>query len=112
MLAESVERGEVGIPFPRGSPHRLEGRDLGDQRTEDVVVLAAVGHALGQQARSHQEPHRPVLGRLLGLGPCCGHQEGEDLEVEIAQGVKIKVVRTMIADVRSKAEPVNDNKPA
>jgi len=26
--------------------------------------------------------------------------------------VKIKVVRTMIADVRSKAEPVNDNKPA
>ncbi|RDE09302.1 preprotein translocase subunit YajC [Pelagibacterium lacus] len=36
--------------------------------------------------------------------------EGEDLEVEIAQGVKIKVVRTMIADVRTKTEPVNDNK--
>lgn len=38
--------------------------------------------------------------------------EGEDLEVEIAQGVKVKVVRHMIADVRSKSEPVNDNKPA
>jgi len=38
--------------------------------------------------------------------------EGEDLEVEIAQGVKIKVVRAMVADVRTKAEPVNDNKPA
>ena len=38
--------------------------------------------------------------------------DGEDLEVEIAQGVKIKLVRGMIADVRSKAEPVNDNKPA
>lgn len=35
--------------------------------------------------------------------------EGEDLEVEIASGVKAKFVRTMIADVRSKSEPVNDN---
>lgn len=38
--------------------------------------------------------------------------EGEDLEVEIAQGVKVKVVRAMVADVRTKTEPVNDNKGA
>ncbi len=38
--------------------------------------------------------------------------DGEDLEVEIATGVKVKLVRGMISDVRSKAEPVNDNKPA
>ncbi|NMA99312.1 MAG: preprotein translocase subunit YajC, partial [Phyllobacteriaceae bacterium] len=38
--------------------------------------------------------------------------DGEDLEVEISQGVKVKVVRHMVADVRSKSEPVNDNKPA
>lgn len=38
--------------------------------------------------------------------------EGEDLEVEIATGVKVKLVRGMVADVRSKGEPVNDNKPA
>jgi preprotein translocase subunit YajC len=36
--------------------------------------------------------------------------EGEDLEVEIAQGTRIKLVRGMISDVRSKANPVNDNK--
>ncbi|AEQ51488.1 preprotein translocase subunit YajC [Pelagibacterium halotolerans] len=36
--------------------------------------------------------------------------DGEDLEVEIATGVKIKVVRSMISDVRTKSEPVNDNK--
>jgi preprotein translocase subunit YajC len=36
--------------------------------------------------------------------------DGEDLEVEIAQGVKVKLVRGMVADVRSKSEPVNDNK--
>jgi preprotein translocase subunit YajC len=34
----------------------------------------------------------------------------EDLEVEIAQGTRVKVARGMIADVRSKSNPVNDNK--
>jgi preprotein translocase subunit YajC len=39
--------------------------------------------------------------------------EGEDLEIEIAANTRVRVVRTMIADVRSKSEPVNDNvKPA
>ena len=36
--------------------------------------------------------------------------DGEDLEVEIAQGTRVKIVRSMISDVRSKANPVNDNK--
>jgi preprotein translocase subunit YajC len=36
--------------------------------------------------------------------------DGEDLEVEISQGVRVKLVRGMIADVRSRANPVNDNK--
>jgi preprotein translocase subunit YajC len=36
--------------------------------------------------------------------------DNEDLEVEIAQGIKVKVVRGMISEVRSKPEPVNDNK--
>jgi len=35
--------------------------------------------------------------------------DDQDLEVEISQGVKTKVVRAMVADVRSKPEPVNDN---
>ena len=38
--------------------------------------------------------------------------DGEDLEVEIAQGVKVKLLRSSVSDVRSKAEPVNDNKAA
>lgn len=38
--------------------------------------------------------------------------DGEDLEVQIAEGVRIKVVRHMVSDVRSKAQPVNDNAKA
>jgi preprotein translocase subunit YajC len=37
---------------------------------------------------------------------------GEDLEVEIAQGTRVKIARSGITDVRSKSTPVNDNKPA
>lgn len=37
-------------------------------------------------------------------------QANEDLEVEVSQGVKVKIVASMISDVRSKPEPVNDNK--
>lgn len=36
--------------------------------------------------------------------------DGEDLEVEIAQGTRVKITRGGVADVRSKSAPVNDNK--
>ena len=36
--------------------------------------------------------------------------DGEDLEVEIAQGTRVKIARSGVVDVRSKSTPVNDNK--
>lgn len=36
--------------------------------------------------------------------------DGEDLEVEIAQGTRVKITRSGVVDVRSKSAPVNDNK--
>jgi preprotein translocase subunit YajC len=33
-------------------------------------------------------------------------EEGADLDVEIAEGVRVKVARSMIAEVRAKGEPV------
>lgn len=32
----------------------------------------------------------------------------QDIQIEIAEGVKVKVVRSMITDVRAKSEPVKD----
>jgi preprotein translocase subunit YajC len=38
--------------------------------------------------------------------------EGQDeLEAEISEGVKVRVVRSMVAEVRVKGEPVAANKP-
>ncbi len=45
-----------------------------------------------------------ILGKVTKVS-----DDGE-LEVEIAEGVRIKVLRTTIADVRNKGEPVADNK--
>ena len=45
-----------------------------------------------------------IIGKVIRV------KEGEDLEVEIADGVRVKLARGMVTDVRSKAEPVNDNK--
>jgi preprotein translocase subunit YajC len=33
-------------------------------------------------------------------------EDAADIEVEIADGVRVKVARAMISDVRSKSEPV------
>jgi preprotein translocase subunit YajC len=33
-------------------------------------------------------------------------EDGADIEIEIAEGVRVKLARGMISDVRSKSEPV------
>lgn len=38
--------------------------------------------------------------------------DDNELEVQIAPDVKVRVMRAMVADVRVKGEPVNDNKSA
>jgi len=37
-------------------------------------------------------------------------KDDADLEVELAENVRVKVVRSMVADVRSKPAPANENK--
>ena len=49
-------------------------------------------------------------GGLVGKGTKA--VAGEDLEVEIAQGTRVKIARSGVTDVRSKSTPVNDNKAA
>jgi preprotein translocase subunit YajC len=41
-----------------------------------------------------------ILGRVTKV------TDDPEIEVEIADGVRVKLVRTMIADVRTKGEPV------
>jgi preprotein translocase subunit YajC len=42
-----------------------------------------------------------IIGKVTKVA-----DEASDVEVEIAEGVKVKVARTMISEVRAKGEPV------
>ncbi len=69
-----------------------------------------------KRAKAHQEMLGAVRrgDTIVTTGGLVGKvtkvTDGADLQVEIAKGVKVNIVRTMLSDVRSKPEPVNDNK--
>ncbi|MEX0859838.1 MAG: preprotein translocase subunit YajC [Cucumibacter sp.] len=44
------------------------------------------------------------------IGKVTKVKDDNELEVELAENVKVKVVRSMVADVRSKPAPANENK--
>ena len=43
-----------------------------------------------------------LIGKVIKV------KEDNELEVEVADGVKVRVVQSTLADVRSKTEPAND----
>jgi preprotein translocase subunit YajC len=66
-----------------------------------------------RRAKEHQEMIKNVRrgDTVVTSGGIIGKvtkvtEDGADIEVEIADGVKVKVARGMISDVRSKSEPV------
>ena len=66
-----------------------------------------------KRAKQHQELIKNVrrgdivvtTGGLVGKVTKAGDTDSE-IEVEIAEGVRVKIVRGMLADVRAKGEPV------
>jgi preprotein translocase subunit YajC len=49
-----------------------------------------------------------ILGKVTKVMKA-GDGEADEVEVEIAEGVRVKVVKATIAQVMSKTEPANDN---
>jgi preprotein translocase subunit YajC len=71
-----------------------------------------------KRAKQHQEMVKNVRrGDVVitngGLvGKVTKVVDDDQVEVEIADGVRVRQVRSMVADVRSKSEPVKDEKAA
>jgi len=69
-----------------------------------------------KRAKQHQEMVKGVRrGDVVvtngGLvGKVTKVVDDDQIEVEIAEGVRVRQVRSMVADVRSKSEPVKDEK--
>jgi len=50
-----------------------------------------------------------TAGGLLAKVTKVGAEDDNEIEAEIAQGVKVKLIRSTISAVMSKTEPANDN---
>ncbi len=77
-----------------------------------VIMYFLIIRPQQRKARDHQDMLKNVRrgDQVVTTGGIVGKvtmaTDDADLEVEIADGVRVKVARGMIADVRSKGEPV------
>jgi preprotein translocase subunit YajC len=78
-----------------------------------VIMYFLILRPQQRRARQHQDMVKNVRrgDTVVTTGGIVGRvskvtDEASEIEVEIAEGVRVKVVRTMIAEVRAKGEPV------
>ncbi len=84
-----------------------------------VLVFVIMYFFLIRPQRQKQKQHQELIANvrrgdtIVTTGGLIGKvakvvDEGE-LQVDLAEGVRVRVVRSMIAEVRAKGEPVKDN---
>lgn len=78
-----------------------------------VIMWFLIIRPQQRRVKAHQEMIKNVRrgDTIVTSGGIIGKvtkvtEDAADIEVEIADGVKVKVARAMISDVRSKSEPV------
>jgi len=96
------------------------GMDLIIQFAPILLLVVIFWLLIFRPQQKRMKAHQAMLGAITRgdtivtsggiVGKVTKAVDGEDLEVEIAQGTRVKIVRGMISDVRSKSTPVNDNK--
>jgi preprotein translocase subunit YajC len=83
-----------------------------------VIMYFLILRPQQKRAKQHQDMVKNLRrGDILitsgGLvGKVTKVVDDDQVEIEIADGVRVRQVRTMVADVRSKTEPVKDEKTA
>ena len=101
--------------FAQGAP--AGGADMFLQLVPFVLIFIIMWFLIirpqQRRAKQHQEMLKNVRrgDTVVTTGGIVGKvvrvtDDGADIDVEIADGVRVKVVRSMLADVRTKGEPV------
>ena len=84
-----------------------------------VLIFVIMYFLILRPQRQKQKHHQELIANVrrgdtvVTTGGLIGKvakvvDEGE-LQIDLAEGVRVRVVRTMIAEVRAKGEPVKDN---
>ena len=102
--------------FAQGTP-AAGGGDVIFQLVPFVLIFVIMWFLIIRPQQRRAKEHREMInnvrrgdtvvtsGGIIGKGTR-GLDDAAELEVEIADGVKAKLVRGMIAEVRTKGEPV------
>jgi preprotein translocase subunit YajC len=83
-----------------------------------VIMYLLILRPQQKRAKQHQELVKNVRrGDVVitsggTVGKVTKVVDDDQIEIEIADGVRVRQVRSMVADVRSKTEPVKDEKGA
>ena len=83
-----------------------------------VIMYFLILRPQQKRAKQHQEMVKNVRrgNTLITSGGLVGKVtkvvDDDKVEIEIADGVRVRQVRSMVADVRAKGEPVKDEKGA
>jgi preprotein translocase subunit YajC len=95
------------------------GPDMLMQFAPLIIVFAIMYFLFMRPQQQKQKQHREMLANVrrgdtvvLGgglIGKVSKVSGDAEVEVEIADGVKVRVVRGMIAEVRAKGEPVKES---
>ena len=83
-----------------------------------ILIFAIMYFLLIRPQQKKVKEHQTMVGAVRRgdqvvtqgglIGKVTKVKEDNELEVEIADGVKVRVVQSTLADVRSKTEPAND----
>ena len=83
-----------------------------------ILIFAIMYFLLIRPQQKKVKEHKAMVGAVRRgdqvvtqgglIGKVIKVKEDNELEVEVAEGVKVRVVQSTLADVRSKTEPAND----
>ena len=83
-----------------------------------ILIFAIMYFLLIRPQQKKVKEHQAMVGAVRRgdqvvtqggvIGKVTKVKEDNELEVEVADGVKVRVVQSTLADVRSKTEPAND----
>ena len=110
-----MERRLITPAYAQGAP--AGGGDVFLQLVPFVLIFIIMWFLIirpqQRRAKEHQEMLKNVRrgDTIVTSGGIVGKvakvtEDGADIDVDIAEGVRVKVVRAMISEVRAKGEPV------
>ena len=95
------------------------GSDLLIQFMPFVLIFVIMYFLIIRPQRQKAQRHRDMVANLRRgdtvvtagglIGKVAKVVDENELQIELAEGVKVRAVRGMIAEVRAKGEPVKDN---